>query len=67
MSQIERTGDRGAMGHRWWQHVAENAGNQELLKSLVQRAVMGDSSAKAELELLDIQMQKAAFMPRNRL
>jgi hypothetical protein len=42
------------MEQRWWQHVAENAGNQELLKGLGQRAAMGDSSAKNELELLEI-------------
>ena len=42
------------MEQRWWQHVAENAGDQELLESFGQRAEMSDSSAKAELELLKI-------------
>jgi hypothetical protein len=34
------------MEKRWWQHVAENAGDQELLESLKQRAAMSDSSAR---------------------
>jgi hypothetical protein len=53
-SKIGLCGDRGEDGKMWWQNVAENAGNQELLKSLGQRSAMGDSSAKAELEVLEI-------------
>ena len=49
------------MEHRWRQHVAENAGIQELLKSL--GAAIGDSPTKAELELVEIWRQEAALCP----
>ncbi len=42
------------MEQRRWQCVAKNSWHQELLESFGQRAAMGDSSAKAELELLEI-------------
>ncbi len=42
------------MEQRWWQCVAMNAGHKELLESFGKRAAKGDSSAKAELELLEI-------------
>ncbi len=47
----EAVGTEERMEQRWWQCVVENAGDQELLKNPGQRAVMGDSSAKAELDL----------------
>ena len=42
------------MEQRWWQNVAENVGIKSYIMNLGQHAVIDDSSAKAELELLEI-------------